>query len=78
MKVVTAKFGGPKGRGVWRDIKSDSLEEWVSFDERKKRQEGLFSLACIELEANLCRVNCSQGGEGPRAVHRRRVLGDST
>jgi len=49
MKLVTMKFGGPKGSG--RHKLKDSLGVYVSCDEHKYcRKYFFFSLACVTLQ----------------------------
>jgi len=62
MKVVTVKFG--KVQVGCRNIKS--LGAWVTCDKQKNRQEGIFfSLACIELVANLSSKIVRREVKGP-------------
>jgi len=61
MNVVTVKFGEAQGRG-WPGIKSLILwDNGFPVYDQKDRQEGLFSLACFGLEANLCKGKLSVG-----------------
>jgi len=68
MKMVTVKFEG--AQEGW-DIKSEVLLGLGITVMSKKVVRKVFScLACIGLEANLCRERCPQGGGEPVRIRR--------